>query len=242
MFVTCTPGLEPALEQELRALGFDGRSVTGGFETHSGDVRRVVLQSRIASAVKEKGRDVATDLYRRGYREEVGRAPMRETLAAGVLQLAGYRGDEPFWDPMCGAGTLLIEAALIAHGIPPGDVKGGARRPAPALLKGTDLNSGALGVTRRNARRAGVTLVLERADAAKISPPPGPPGLLAANFPYGKRVEKGDLVPVLENFARAFRGWRFAFLMQGRLEVLKASEEHALSNGGLRCRLCVGVC
>jgi len=241
MFVTCTPGLEPALSQELRELGFEGRSVTGGFETH-GDPDRVARLSRIASSVKVKGRDVTGELYRRGYREEVGRAPMRETLAAGVLRLAGYRGDEPFWDPMCGAGTLLIEAGLIAYGIAPGDLKAGPTRTPAHLLKGTDLNAGALGVTRRNARRAGVTLVLERADAAKIVPPPGPKGLLAANFPYGKRVEKGDLTAVLENFARAFQGWRFAFLMQGRLQVLKASEEHAVSNGGLRCRLCVGVC
>ncbi|MBL8953967.1 MAG: hypothetical protein JNK82_24535 [Myxococcaceae bacterium] len=242
MFVTCTPGLEPALEAELRELGFSGKSTAGGFETPGSDVARVKLHSRIASEVKQNGRDLTGPLYRRGYREEVGRAPMRETLAAGILRLAGYRGEEPLWDPMCGAGTLLIEAALIAHAIPPGDVAGGPRRAAPHLLKGTDLNAGALGVTRRNARRAGVKLQLERADAAKIRPPPGAPGLLAANFPYGKRVEKGDLTPVLENFATHFKGWRFAFLMQGRLTVLKASDEHAVSNGGLRCRLCVGVC
>jgi putative N6-adenine-specific DNA methylase len=121
-------------------------------------------------------------------------------------------------------------------------VKGGPRRPAPALLKGTDLNAGALGVTRRNARRAGVTLVLDRADAAKIEPPPGPPGLLVSNFPYGKRVEKGDLSAVIAHFAERFGGWRFAFLMQGRLTGLNVKSEHAISNGGLRCRLYVGVC
>ncbi len=241
LFVTCTPGLEAALAEELRELGFRGREVTGGFETN-GDFKRIAHHSRIASAVKQGGRELASDLYKRGYREEIGRAPMRETLAAGVLRLARYRGDEPVWDPMCGAGTLLIEAALIAHGIAPGDLKAGPTRKAAAMLKGTDLNAGALGVTRRNARRAGVTLELERADAAKIRPPGGPPGLLVSNFPYGKRVEKGDLDAVLQNFAEHFRGWRFAFLMQGRLHVLKAAEEHELSNGGLRCRLYVGVC
>ena len=242
LFVTCTPGLEPALADELRELGFAGRQVTGGFETN-GDAARIAKLSRIASAVKQGRRELHADLYRRGYREEIGRAPMRETLAAGVLRLARYRGDEPLWDPMCGAGTLLIEAALIAYGIAPGDLKAGPTREPAALLKGTDLNAGALGVTRRNARRAGVALTLERADAAKIAPPEGGvPGLLASNFPYGKRVEKGDLQAVVENFAQRFRGWRFAFLMQGRLPVLKATEEHELSNGGLRCRLYVGVC
>lgn len=241
LFVTCTPGLEPVLADELRELGFSGRSVTGGFETPSADWKRIALMSRIASQVKENRRDVTGELYKRGYREEIGRAPMRETLAAGVLRFAKYRGQEPLWDPMCGAGTLLIEAALIAHGIPPGDLKAGGT-PASFALKGTDLNAGALGVTRRNARRAGVTLTLERADASKIAPPQGPPGLLVSNLPYGKRVEKGDLDAVMTNFAAKFRGWRFAFLMQGRLHVLKATEEHELSNGGLRCRLFLGVC
>lgn len=231
IFVTCTPGLEPALAEELRELGFTGRQVTGGFETN-GDPKRIELRSRIASRVG-RGRE----LYQRGYREEIGRAPMRETLAAGVLRLAGYRGDEPLWDPMCGSGTLLIEAALIACGIPPGDLKAKGHAPK-AMLRGTDLNAGALGVTRRNARRAGVTLELERADAAKIEPR-GAPGLLVANFPYGKRVAKGDLSAVVANLSR-FTGWRYAFLTQGRVGGLAPEQEHAVSNGGLRCQLLVG--
>jgi putative N6-adenine-specific DNA methylase len=240
LFVTCTPGLEPALAEELRELGFIGQEVKGGFET-KGDPRRIARLSRIASEVKDQGHTLTGPLYQRGYREEIGRAPMRETLAAGVLRLAGYRGDEPLWDPMCGSGTLLIEAALIAYGIAPGDLRAGATRTPEALLKGSDLNAGALGVTRRNARRAGVTLDLERADAAKIRPV-GSPGLLIANLPYGKRVEKGDLTAVLSNFSTHFKGWRFALLMQGRLSGLTAHTEHSLSNGGLRCRLYVGVC
>jgi putative N6-adenine-specific DNA methylase len=236
VFVSCTPGLEAALAGELRELGCTGREVTGGFEVQRGNAGEIEKWSRIASRVDE-GRE----LYKRGYREEIGRAPMRETLAAGILRLAAYRGDEPLWDPMCGAGTLLIEAGLIAYGVAPGDLKGGPTRAAKAMLRGTDLNAGALGVTRRNARRAGVTLELERADAAKIEPK-GPPGLLVSNLPYGKRVEKGDLTAVMQNFSAKFTGWRFAFLMQGRLPVLTARSEHAISNGGIRCRLYVGVC
>ncbi|MBK7858147.1 MAG: hypothetical protein IPJ65_05885 [Archangiaceae bacterium] len=168
---------------------------------------------------------------------------MRETLAAGVLRLAGYTGAEPLWDPMCGSGTLLIEAALMALNIAPGDLKAGPQRKPAASLTGTDLNAGALGVTRRNARRAGVLehLKLERADAAKIEPK-GAAGLIISNLPYGKRVEKGDLDAVLENFATRFAGWRFAFLLQGRLAALKPTREFEVSNGGLRCRLCVGIC
>jgi putative N6-adenine-specific DNA methylase len=235
LFVSCTPGLEPALAEELKELGFKGRSGPGGFETQ-GDAARIERLSRIASRVNE-GRL----LYQRGYREEIGRAPMRETLAAGMLRLAGYRGDEPLWDLMCGSGTLLIEAAMIATGMAPGEL-GKPTRKAPALLKGTDLNAGALGVTRRNARRAGVldALMLERADATKVKPD-GAVGLLVANLPYGKRVAKTDLSVFTTNLRSQFHGWRFAFLLQGALD-LPLQREHALNNGGLRCRLCIGVC
>jgi putative N6-adenine-specific DNA methylase len=235
LFVSCTPGLEGALAQELRELGFKGREVAGGFETQ-GDAARVERCSRIASRVNE-GRL----LYQRGYREELGKAPMRETLAAGMLRLAGYTGDEPLWDPMCGSGTLLIEAAMIATCMLPGEL-GKPSRKAPGLLKGTDLNAGALGVTRRNARRAGVfdALTLERADATKVKPQ-GPKGLLVANLPYGKRVERLDLAAFTANLKASFAGWRFALLLQGRID-LDVQTEHALNNGGLRCRLCLGLC
>ena len=112
LFVTCTAGLESALAGELKELGFKGRQVVGGFET-DGDWKAIALHSRIAGEIRSRGKALTGELYRRGYREEIGRAPMRETLAAGVLRLAGYRGHEPLWDPMCGSGTLLIEAALI---------------------------------------------------------------------------------------------------------------------------------
>jgi putative N6-adenine-specific DNA methylase len=235
LFVSCTPGLEGALAEELRELGFKGREVAGGFET-SGDAARIERHSRIASRVND-GRL----LYQRGYREEIGRAPMRETLAAGMLRLAGYSGNEPLWDLMCGSGTLLIEAALIATGTAPGEL-GKPARKAAASLKGTDLNAGALGVTRRNARRAGVfdALTLERADATQVKPS-GAPGLLVANLPYGKRVERLDLSAFTSNLRAGFHGWRFAFLLQGKLD-LEVTQEHALNNGGLRCRLCLGVC
>src|SRR5262249_60523080 len=59
-------------------------------------------------------------LHRRGWRQEISRAPMRETLAAGVLALAGYAPDRPLRDPVCGSGTLVIEAALVARSIAPG--------------------------------------------------------------------------------------------------------------------------
>lgn len=178
-------------------------------------------------------------LYRRGYRQEVSRAPLRETLAAGVLELADHRGDEPLWDPMCGSGTFVIEAAWIAMGRAPGlererlafDVEGleamkaelrQRERPKPAHeLRATDLNAGSLGVARRNARRAGVQpfLVLERDDVTSPKHlPTSPHGLLVTNPPYGKRVgEGGDLPSLYAGLGRILRerlpGWRGAVLV-----------------------------
>jgi len=125
-------------------------------------------------------------LHRRGYRQAVARAPLRETLAAAMLIAAGWTPDRPLLDPFCGSGTILIEAALIARGVPPGlaaanraprryafqDWRGfepeiwhravelaasGIRDDGPPLLlQGSDRDAGAIEATRSNAARAGV--------------------------------------------------------------------------------------
>ncbi len=180
-------------------------------------------------------------LYRRGYRQEVSRAPLRETLAAGVLQLAGYTGTEPLVDPMCGSGTFLIEGVWLSMRHAPGlgrtfafesfpshDAQAWeseraqareAERPCAPIF-GSDLNAGSLGTARRNARRAGVgdKLTLERRDVATLVPPVPGPGLVVANPPYGKRVgEAADLLGLyrmLGDVLRSrFRGWRAAVLV-----------------------------
>jgi len=209
-------------------------------------------------------------LHMRGYRQETGKAPLRETLAAGVLRLGGYDGTSPLWDVMCGSGTLLIEAAWIAMGIAPGgqrhfafeswpshDAKRWEARPrvkAPAgpvpLLRGTDLNSGQLGVARRNAKRALAfeALTLERMDATKLAKADGPPGLVVANLPYGIRVgEKSELqvlyTAVGASLKQAAPGWKFAFLLQEGEEALGLTLDavHEVNNGGIRCRVVTGT-
>lgn len=208
-------------------------------------------------------------LHVRGYRQELGKAPLRETLAAGVLRLGGYRGEAPLWDVMCGSGTLLIEAAWIALGKAPGalrhfafeswpshDEKRWAARPrivaapaVPPLLLGSDLNSGALGVARRNAKRAFAfdALKLERFDATKLPAREGPPGLVVANLPYGIRVgEKSELAALYAavgaSLKKAVPGWRFAFLLQEGEANLGLGFEgvHEVNNGGIRCRIVTG--
>lgn len=210
------------------------------------------------------------NLHFRGYREEIGHAPLRETLAAGVLMLAGWDGTTTLWDIMCGSGTLAIEGALLATGRAPGarrtfaferfaghDAAAYAALPrvrppagAPPAILGSDLNAGSVGIARRNARRAGVEalLRLERLDATRLTPVGGvAPGLVVANLPYGKRVGEVADLPALyravgENLRRNFRGWRYAFLAAGNEHALGLSPDglHWLENGGLKCRLLVG--
>ncbi|MFT3842240.1 MAG: RNA methyltransferase [Myxococcaceae bacterium] len=276
LFATCTRGLEPALEAEAKALGFSTHAVSCGVELEGarGSHRQANLWLRTASSVArvEGKRRVDTSgelLYFRGYRQEIGRAPLRETLAAGMLLLARWEPSrEALWDPMCGSGTILAEAALMAQGKAPGAqrrfafenepghdskawateprTKGTAHKP---LLLGTDLNAGALGTARRNARRAGVLelLTLERLDATKLPAKPGP-GLVISNLPYGKRVgERSELASLYSAFGASLRkaaaGWRFAFLLKDHPDALglKIDATHALDNGGLSCSLVTGV-
>ena len=233
--------------------------------------------TRLVLRVVEGAANLSADasgelLYRRGWRQEVGRAPMRETLAAGVLALSGWRPEEPLWDPMCGSGTLLIEAALSARNMPPGGERSFAferwpmtdsvawkarraralhegRPTAPAPIRGSDVNAGALGTARRNARRARVldSLVLVRADVRTLVPDGVPKGLLVANLPYGKRVgSRAGMDTVFAGVAEAlrtgFRGWGAALLTDEPARLQRAlgraaDSEHALSNGGLSVAL-----
>lgn len=156
-------------------------------------------------------------LHRRGYRQEIGKAPLRETLAAAMLLASGWKPTEPLIDPLCGSGTIPIEAALLARGIAPGlrrrfafmewpgfederwrrilDQAGNAaasRRPDREIL-GADRDSGAVEAAGRNAERAGVTGDIQfSAQSLSASleglESYGKPGWILANPPYGVRV------------------------------------------------------
>jgi putative N6-adenine-specific DNA methylase len=211
-------------------------------------------------------------LHFRGYRQEVGRAPIRETLAAAVLRMADWNPAESLWDVMCGSGTFIIEGAERSLGLAAGRARhfafekfpshdaaafaklkaeagSTAAQPMPALI-GTDLNAGALGTARRNAKRSGVLehLKLERLDATALSARPGvTPGLLLANLPYGKRVgERSELATLYKRLGQSVRkgcpGWRFAFLLEEGAEHLDLplAQVFPLGNGGLNCTLVTG--
>jgi putative N6-adenine-specific DNA methylase len=163
-----------------------------------------------------------TPLDRRGYRLERTEAPLRETLAAALVALSGWDGTVPLADPMCGSGTILIEAALKAGRRAPGLFRSGfgfqrwpsfdpslwarlvdeAREQAlpslPVAMVGCDRSAPALAIARQNARQAGVEglLKLAQRDVADFTPPPGP-GVLIFNPPYGQRLgEEETLKPL----------------------------------------------
>ncbi|MEM6620254.1 MAG: class I SAM-dependent RNA methyltransferase [Pseudomonadota bacterium] len=157
-------------------------------------------------------------LHRRGAKTWVGKAPLRETLAAAFLAQCGYDPAEPLVDPMCGSGTILIEAAEIAAGLVPGRARrfafetlpsfdqrayaalpGAAPRAkaqiwgaprAKAQIWGADRDQGAVAGAEANSARAGVAkrITLTRAPLSDLAVPAGPPGLVLTNPPYGARI------------------------------------------------------
>ncbi len=181
-------------------------------------------------------------LHRRGARPETGRAPLRETLAAGALMLAGYDGSEPLVNAMCGAGTLALEAVDLALGRAPGrmrrfaiesfpcfrpellvelraDAERAARAALHAPIHAFDSDAGVLAIARRNAERAGATahVTFECADLLTYAPPEKG-GLLIANPPYGKRLGRAREVLALyrdlgDRLRSTWRGHRVALLV-----------------------------
>jgi putative N6-adenine-specific DNA methylase len=187
-------------------------------------------------------------LHRRGYRLEKTDAPLNEVLAAGITLLSGWDGAAPFHDPMCGSGTFLAEAGLIAARRPPGflkerfgfmgwknfdaglweKVKAGAlagERKMTAQISGADSDASALEVCAANLRRAGLenSISLARAVFGDSHPPPGP-GTLIMNPPYGKRMDGGDISGLYANIGdvlkRNYTGWT-AWIFSANLQAIK---------------------
>lgn len=174
-------------------------------------------------------------LHKRGHKEAVGKAPMRETLAALFLRQCGFDGSQTVFDPMCGSGTFVIEAAEIASGMQAGrarpfafekltsfdpDAVAAMRRmdrpKSPGLqFHGSDRDAGAIKMAGANAERAGVADLtdFQNRQASEITPPEGPPGLVIVNPPYGARIgDKKALYPVYGRLGQVlkdrFSGWQ----------------------------------
>jgi putative N6-adenine-specific DNA methylase len=173
-------------------------------------------------------------LHKRGYRIDQTEAPLNEVLAAGMLLLAGWKGQCNFIDPMCGSGTLLIEAALIALNIPPGiyrksfgfekwkdfdaelfeELANEETDEAPFAFKiyGSDISSIAIAVAQKNIKNASLNkyIELETRSIQKITEAPKE-GLLVMNPPYGERISSNDLLTLYgsigERLKHAFTGY-----------------------------------
>ena len=149
-------------------------------------------------------------LFKRGWRQEAGEAPLRENLAAGILRLARWTGEQVLLDPMCGAGTFLIEAAFMAQGIPPGGRREFAfshlqnfnqsawvrlRHEVPKAnpvnhldIFGYDHDAQALSMARSNLQHVGLAGVqLKQVDVLEVTPP-ATKGVMITNPPYGVRM------------------------------------------------------
>ncbi len=156
-------------------------------------------------------------LHKRGYRVAQTEAPINEVLAAGIILRSGWRGESNFVDPMCGSGTFLIEAALIAANINPGIYRKGFafehwqdfdaelfdrlynddsnEREFKFKIYGADISPKAIDIAAANIKSAGVGkyIELERRGIAAWNDAPKPVGVLVTNPPYGERIGSNDM-------------------------------------------------
>jgi putative N6-adenine-specific DNA methylase len=180
-------------------------------------------------------------LHRRGWRQEVAKAPLRESLAAAMLIGVRWDGSTPLHDPFCGSGTIAIEAALLARRMAPGRARRFAAERWPSMgvaaltaaresarseelpsagvrISGSDRDSGAVAAARANAERAGVAADVEFGQATVSElPADHGTGLIITNPPYGVRVSERDalrnLYASLGTVMRQRRpDWKFAML------------------------------
>ncbi len=196
----------------------------------------VVIKARIEDDLCTISVDTSGEsLHKRGHKEAVGKAPMRETLAALLLRQMGFDGTQTLVDPMCGSGTIAIEAAEIAAGLQPGRSRGFAfqhlagfdagafaamkttPKATPALrFFGSDRDQGAVASAKANAARAGVSdwCQFTRLPISDLTPPPGlAPGLVMVNPPWGTRIGERKLLFALYGtlgrvLRDGFTGWR----------------------------------
>ena len=177
-------------------------------------------------------------LHKRGYRVAQTEAPISEVLAAGIILMSGYKGDTPFIDPMCGSGTFVIEAALIAANIMPGVFRkkfafenwqdfdpelfdrlynddSQERTPQYPII-GCDISPVAADIARRNIRGAGVAKYIDlqvrplsQWTEAEV---PQPAGVLVTNPPYGERISVPDMEALYQligsQLKHLFTGWK----------------------------------
>jgi putative N6-adenine-specific DNA methylase len=211
-----------------------------------------------------------TLLHKRGWRQKSGRAPIRETLAAAILELSEWSPGEPLLDPMCGSGTFVIEAARRQLSLPPTCDTNFSARAWPALdenlwreisgetqtsarsanLFGSDISGEMIEIATKNAKRANVgeATSFSQADAAEVQPPVRDPGYVFSNPPYGTRLDIEGKPPheqLIEQFGQHFDDWRLLLILPSKIlpshAKLMFEEILSFENGGLDVKLWRGV-
>ena len=191
-------------------------------------------------------------LHRRGYRQESVEAPLNEVLAAGIILQTGWHGECDFIDPMCGSGTLPIEAALIARGIAPGVYRkeyafekwpdfdrelfnriyedDSKEHPFEHHIYGYDINRAAVAIAQRNVKAAGLSqeVTIEQKDFATFTQP-SEKSIIVTNPPYGERISSPDLLGLYHMI-----GERLKHQFQGNEAWILSYREECFDKIGLK--------
>ncbi len=217
-----------------------------------------LIHDRVMLSVDSSG----DPLYQRGWKRAPAAAPLRETLAAALLLASSWECRTALLDPMCGSGTVAVEAALMAAGVAPGRGRHFAFEHWPSFAPGTwasvratppprdhppiyasDRDATAVAATVANAERAGVDVSVRRVAIDAVTPPDGGTGWIVTNPPYGKRVAPDD--GLYREFGRAvrdrFRGWNVALVVaddrDARATGIPLVEAARTRNGGIPVRI-----
>lgn len=204
-------------------------------------------------------------LHRRGYRMGQGEAPVNEVLAAGMILLSGWNGESNFMDPMCGSGTLLIEAAMIAKGIPAGIYRksfafekwldfdenlfseiynADYEKESSIRIFGSDISVQSCAIARANIKNAGFSKAIEVEVKDFISmDPPFEDAIIITNPPYGERMKPQSVAElyksmgdVLKQKYAGYAAWIISSSEEGFRNIgLKPSRKIELFNGALPC-------
>jgi putative N6-adenine-specific DNA methylase len=209
-------------------------------------------------------------LHFRGYRQAIAKAPLRETLAASMILASNWRTDQPLIDPFCGSGTIPIEAALIARRIAPGlhrsfafmtwprfdqaawnklieQANESILPQAPAVIRGSDRDAGAIEASRSNAERAGVLDQIEFKQQAVSAIEAIEHAYIISNLPYGQRLDADkDLRNLYAQFGKVLRqqfaeGGSHVAILAGDVQLeknvgLNFDEATRINNGGIHVR------
>lgn len=232
-------------------LGGRGPALEESGPRHSVEV---VLQNNTASVLLDTS---GPGLHKRGYRRVTGHAPLRENLAAALVMLSRWEPSRPFADPLCGSGTIAIEAALIGRQAAPGllrkfagetlpaapasawheareQARASERKPDAMIVEASDRDGAIVEAARRNARAAGVedSIRFSRRSLEELRPA-GEYGCIVCNPPYGERLgtsgEALSLYRAMGQLHRQLPTWSF-FALTSSTEFPKAFGERASKN------------